>query len=100
MAIAAAAKRDSSAMKTIAVMTMVFLPATFLATVFALPVLEWENKTDVRINGFRLYWAVTVPATLLVFVVWALVTQRTWILNRVLKHRTRVAIDGLGKKDS
>lgn len=97
MAIAAAAKQDSSAMKTIAVMTMVFLPATFLATIFALPVLEWEYKKDIQIDGFQLYWAVAIPSTAVVFVVWTLVTQRSWILNKALKHRKRVV--GLGKKD-
>jgi Mg2+ and Co2+ transporter CorA len=98
MAIAAAAKRDSFAMKTIAVMTMVFLPATFLATIFSLPVLEWEYKRDIQMDGFRLYWAVTIPSTAVVFVVWALVTQRSWILDKALKRRKRV--DRLGKKNS
>ncbi|KAH8669521.1 hypothetical protein BGZ60DRAFT_407646 [Tricladium varicosporioides] len=97
MEIAAAAKRDSSAMKTIAVLTMVFLPATFLATIFALPVLEWEYKRDVQMDGFQLYWTVAIPSTAAVFFVWAMVTQRSWISNKILKHRRRV--DGLGKKD-
>ena len=98
MAIAAAAKRDSSAMKTIAVMTMVFLPATFLATIFALPVLEWNYKRDIQMDGFQLYWAMAIPSTAVVFIVWALVTQRGWILNKALKHRKRV--DGMGEKNS
>jgi hypothetical protein len=85
MEIAAAAKRDSSAMKTVAVMTMAFLPATFLAAFFALPMLEWETKSSVQMDGFMLYWIVTVPATALVFVLWVLVTQRAWILDQILK---------------
>lgn len=91
MALAAATKRDSSAMKTIAVMTMAFLPATFLAALFALPVLEWEHKRNVQFDGFQLYWAIAISTTAVVFVVWALVTQRSSILNQVSKPRKRAA---------
>lgn len=39
-AIAIATKKDGSAMKTIAVMTMAFLPATFFAALFVIPLLQ------------------------------------------------------------
>ena len=97
MAIAAATKRDSSAMKTIAFMTMAFLPATFLAAFFAFPVLEWEHKTDVQMDGLQLYWAVAIPSTAVIFVAWALVTKWGWILNEVFKHQKRA--DEPEKKD-
>jgi Mg2+ and Co2+ transporter CorA len=89
MAIADATKRDSSAMKTIAIMTMAFLPATFLATLFALPVLEWEYKTDIQLNGFQLYWVLAILSTTVIFIAWALVTQRSWILNKIFKRQKR-----------
>lgn len=38
-------------------------------------------------DGFQLYWAVAIPSTAVVFVVWSLVTQRSWILNKALRHR-------------
>jgi Mg2+ and Co2+ transporter CorA len=38
--IAQAAKDDSYAMKTVAVMTVAFLPATFFAALFAMPLLQ------------------------------------------------------------
>ncbi|PVH92047.1 hypothetical protein DM02DRAFT_663349 [Periconia macrospinosa] len=41
--IAEEAKNDSYAMKTIATMTMLFLPGTFLAAFFALPSLKWDE---------------------------------------------------------
>ncbi|KEZ42162.1 hypothetical protein SAPIO_CDS6218 [Scedosporium apiospermum] len=66
--IAAAAKRDSSAMKTVAVMTMAFLPATFLAALFALPALEWAKPVVVKMDGFVLYWITTIILTVTVFV--------------------------------
>jgi len=93
MAIAAATKRDSSAMKTIAVMTMAFLPATFLAALFAFPALEWERKIHIEMDGFGLYWAVAIPATAMVFLVWTLITERVWIVEKVFKHRKRRRVE-------
>src|ERR1700744_4598857 len=62
--IAAATKEDGAAMKTIAIMTMLFLPATFFAALFSVPSFSWGHT-------FSLYWALTVPATILVFLIWA-----------------------------
>jgi len=42
--LAKAAREDSYSMKTIAVMTMAFLPATYLAALFALPLLQWDSS--------------------------------------------------------
>lgn len=89
MEIAAAAKRDSSAMKTIAYMTMAFLPATFLAALFAVPVLEWERKTNVQMNGFLLYWIVAVLSTVFVFGLWAFVSKWSSILNNIFDYAKR-----------
>ncbi|MCJ1267883.1 hypothetical protein MMC22_007769 [Lobaria immixta] len=41
--IALASKRDSSSMKTIALMTIAFLPGTFFAALFATPLLKWDS---------------------------------------------------------
>ncbi|KAH8912437.1 hypothetical protein BR93DRAFT_963612 [Coniochaeta sp. PMI_546] len=87
--IAAASKRDSSSMKTIAVMTMAFLPATFFAALFAVPSLKWDQETVMQDN-FWVYWAFTLPATAIVFLVWYLITQQNWILaflRKTLKER-------------
>jgi Mg2+ and Co2+ transporter CorA len=64
LAVSRAAKRDSSSMKAIAVMTMAFLPATFFAALFAVPSLPAVVQEE-----FWIYWVVAVPATVLVFVV-------------------------------
>ncbi|KAI0465631.1 hypothetical protein F4859DRAFT_500275 [Xylaria cf. heliscus] len=77
--IAEQAKRDSSAMKTITIITMAFLPATFFATLFALPTLDWEG-TSIVTSKFWIYWAFTLPTTALVFLLWALLTNRTQIV--------------------
>ncbi|KAK3305224.1 uncharacterized protein B0T15DRAFT_502366 [Chaetomium strumarium] len=78
IALAAAAKHDSSSMKTIAVMTMAFLPATFFAALFAVPSLQWDQSTVVQDN-FWVYWAFTAPTTVLVFLIWLLATKRPWL---------------------
>ncbi|KAL8911137.1 MAG: hypothetical protein Q9171_003628 [Xanthocarpia ochracea] len=66
-------RRDSDAMKTIAALTMVFLPATFVATLFGMVFFTVESGPG---SGFRvnsLWWvylAVTIPLTMLTVGVW------------------------------
>lgn len=74
--IARAARDDSSAMRTIALMTMIFLPATFYAALFDQPTLNWEpTRPGVIQDGFALYWALTVPSTLVVL-------ATSWVMHR------------------
>ncbi|KAK3365598.1 hypothetical protein B0T24DRAFT_393263 [Lasiosphaeria ovina] len=76
------AKEDSSSMKTVAIMTMAFLPATFFAALFAMPTLQWDTSQVVQDN-FWVYLAFTLPSTALVFVIWGVVTQRQAIKDLV-----------------
>ena len=71
--IAAASRRDSSAMKTIAVVTMVFLPGTYVSALFAVPLFRWDappGQPVVVQDRFWYYWAVTVPLTVAVLLLW------------------------------
>jgi hypothetical protein len=79
--ISEATKQDSMAMKTIAAVTMFFLPGTFTASVFAMPFFKADGRFSVS-KWFGLYVAVTVPLTVLVVVIW-LVWHR--ILSRGLQ---------------
>lgn len=67
-------KRDSTSMKAIAAVTMCFLPATFVASMFSMPIFDWDADNnrgeDVVNRRFWVYWAVTVPLTVLTVVVW------------------------------
>ncbi|KAI1804454.1 glycoside hydrolase family 31 protein [Daldinia bambusicola] len=77
--IAEAARRDSSSMRTVAIMTMAFLPATFFAALFALPSLDWHAGSAagvVQNPGFWVYWAFTLPSTAVVFGLWLLLDRR------------------------
>jgi len=58
-------------MKTIAVLTMAFLPATFFAAFVSIPSLGWAGS-----DKFALFWACTLPVTAATFMLWAGITQR------------------------
>jgi Mg2+ and Co2+ transporter CorA len=81
--LAEATKQDSSTMKTIAVMTMAFLPATFFAALFAVPSLQWDKPRVIGSN-FWIYLAFALPSTALVFLVWLLVMNWKLIAKRFI----------------
>lgn len=58
--------QDSTSMKTIAFITMAFLPGTFLASMFAMPVFPHDHIE----KAFWLYWAICIPLTAIVFLIW------------------------------
>ena len=79
-------------MRTLAIVTMVFLPGTFVAAVFALPALGGggdnnlsQSDAQIAIPGFALYWAVSIPTTVL--------TLCVWIVWESFQHRQRQELD-------
>jgi len=56
-------------MKTIAIMTMIFLPPTFFATLFAMPLLRWDGPKVIQ-PAFGIYWAASLPTTAAVLLIW------------------------------
>jgi len=72
--IAAATRKDSSAMKTIAILTIIFLPGTFIAALFSTGLFTFtEPSSDSIVSPeFWVYWAVALPVTILVLLIWAL----------------------------
>ncbi|KAM5358672.1 hypothetical protein ACJZ2D_015095 [Fusarium nematophilum] len=74
--IALSSHRDASSMKTLAVVTMLFLPGSFVAAIFSTDLFDWQSVESSGSIGvpstprFRLYWAVTVPLTVIVFVLY------------------------------
>lgn len=58
--IAAESKRESTAMKTVAAVTTVFLPGTFAASLFSTPLFHWDKQfrvwggfTDLDLLGYH-----------------------------------------------
>ncbi|KAI0411558.1 hypothetical protein F5X98DRAFT_357031 [Xylaria grammica] len=88
--IAEAAKRDTASMKTIAVMTMAFLPGTFFAALFSLPSLRWD-QADVVTDRFWVYWVFTLPVTAFVFLIWMVLSYDDGF---------RTALDGYQRRKS
>lgn len=66
-----AAKSDSAAMRTIAFVTLTFLPPTFICAVFSMSFFthtadgRWTLSTE-----FWIYWAIAVPATIATALLW------------------------------
>lgn len=78
--LAQAARQDSAAMKTIAILTMAFLPATFLSTLLSMPSLNWDQR-----KHFVVYWMLAIPLTVATFILWAIVIHHQlvgkWVLT-------------------
>ncbi|KAK2750779.1 hypothetical protein FQN55_001789 [Onygenales sp. PD_40] len=77
--IANTTKDDSRAMRTIAVMSIAFLPGTFVSSFFSMDMFNWQAAKDEAVlsSRFYIYWAVAVPLTLVVFIVWFLWLRST-----------------------
>ncbi|KAI0023325.1 hypothetical protein F4780DRAFT_75757 [Xylariomycetidae sp. FL0641] len=58
-------RRDSERMKSIAVLTMIFLPATFVATIFSMGIFDWKGEGGRMMTVSPYIW-VYVVATVLV----------------------------------
>ncbi|KAI1370130.1 hypothetical protein F4677DRAFT_384350 [Hypoxylon crocopeplum] len=95
--IAGATKKDSSDMKVIAIMTMAFLPATFFAALFDIPTLAWD-QLNVITHNFWVYWAFTVPTTLLVFFTWDVLNE--WRMYKWLGNLSLSRENGKPSKNS
>ncbi|KAL4998899.1 hypothetical protein BDV10DRAFT_165999 [Aspergillus recurvatus] len=69
------ARTDSNMMKTVAVVSMVYLPGTFVSGLFGTNFFSFQadpGNTWLMANEFWLYWAVTLPLTLATVVIWAI----------------------------
>jgi len=60
--IVAQTKRDNTVMKVIAVLSALFLPGTFIATLFSVPVFNWDQENPIGPH-FKTYWYFTAPIT-------------------------------------
>ena len=74
-------------MKTLAAVTVAFLPSTFVATFFSMPVFQWDfdKKTSFMVSGhFWVFWVISLPLTLLTLALW-------YAWTRLHIHRHHVA---------
>ncbi|TFB05624.1 hypothetical protein CCMA1212_002027 [Trichoderma ghanense] len=92
---AVASKQDSSAMKIIALLTTFFLPGTFIASFFAMPLFDWSEPTLSRVANrhFWVYWAVTGPLTVTIMA--GVMAWAVWH-NRYVERLQSRARDSVG----
>lgn len=64
-------------MKTLAIVTMVFLPGSFISALFSTSMFDWDsvdptsNSIGVKtMPQFGLYWAITIPLTFVTFLLY------------------------------
>ncbi len=96
--IAHASYRDSSSMKTLAIVTMFFLPGNFVSAMFSMPMFEWAKADPASssigvglLPQFGLYWVITLPLTLATFCLYF-----TWLLH--LKRARKREFDIIARK--
>ncbi|KAG6365675.1 hypothetical protein INS49_007286 [Diaporthe citri] len=77
-AIAEATQADSKRMRSISTLTMVFLPATFVATVFSMTLFNWSPEQDQEVMSpwFWVYAVITIALTLLTWGAWLFYNRR------------------------
>ncbi|ETS78910.1 hypothetical protein PFICI_08763 [Pestalotiopsis fici W106-1] len=97
-----AAKIDSAAMKTISLLTLAFLPPTFICAIFSMSFFNYDSEGGWTVsNQFWMYWAFAVPLTLLTSIVcykWQDITEfidrfrRQQVQEKVIQEKDRTAI--------
>ncbi|KAK8101340.1 hypothetical protein PG999_011714 [Apiospora kogelbergensis] len=95
VAIGKAAKEDSAAMKTIATLTLIFLPPTFISSVFSMSFFKFDTDTGWTMsNNFWIYWVWAIPMTLITSALWYYWQKQT------TPEQSQVAEDGRRKRRS
>lgn len=85
-------------MKTLAAVTVVFIPSTFVAALFSMPLFQWDTQTvghSVVSRQFWMYWAVSIPLTFVTLTLWF-----AWMRKQERRHRAREleSIEGLDRE--
>ncbi|KAK0935884.1 hypothetical protein LTR29_012506 [Friedmanniomyces endolithicus] len=76
-------KQDSAAMKAISVLGLVFLPGTFVSAIFSMSFFHYSASSPSSAEtwtvsaNFWVYWATTIPLTMLTVLIWYLWHRRT-----------------------
>ncbi|KAM7192593.1 hypothetical protein V8F20_008802 [Naviculisporaceae sp. PSN 640] len=92
--------QDSSSMKMLALVAMFFLPGSFVAALFSAPLFEWDGSGTGAAGGgwnaglavatkpgFKLFWAVAVPLTVVTFVLYGM---WIWLQKKRMRRRLNV----------
>lgn len=67
----------ANSMKILAIVTVLFLPATFVASLFSINMFDWHLADGETVSHqFWIYWVVTVPLTIVIIVAFGLITSK------------------------
>lgn len=62
---------DSTALKTLAFVTFVFLPPTFISSIFSMSFFKFDDGGNFSMSGeFWIYWAFALPTTIVSTLIW------------------------------
>jgi Mg2+ and Co2+ transporter CorA len=90
--LATAIKLDSSSMKSLAVVSVMFLLGTFVASFFSMPLLQVRNNTLDFSSKIWLYWATTIPLTVITMLSWYMWICRKRMLIRRASRQPRATV--------
>ncbi|KAN0095108.1 hypothetical protein V8E51_015819 [Hyaloscypha variabilis] len=88
--IVAQTKRDNAVMKVIAVLSALLLPGTFIATLFSVPVFNWDQENPIGPH-FKTYWYFTAPITTVLVVGFSAWFLKMWYDDN-LEEKRRIYI--------
>lgn len=85
-------------MKTLAVVTMFFLPGSFISALFSTPLFDWDSVdmsdwSKIHVGTapqFVLYWLVTVPLTVVTFILYFMWLRRQRKKREVMREEHEV----------
>lgn len=97
--IAEATLSESASMRTIAILTMVFLPGTAVASFFSMAMFNWsaDSGSDLASRWLWIYFVVAVPLTCAVLGVWMVYSRR--MSRRVLRNLVGANTDATPLRD-
>ncbi|KAL9620361.1 MAG: hypothetical protein Q9160_005061 [Pyrenula sp. 1 TL-2023] len=90
--VATASQRDSSSMKALAAVTVLFLPGKSIASLFSMSMFDWKDEQQIVSKKFWIYWIITIPLTLLTVTSWLIWDHRRTVLARI---KDKEALKGL-----
>ncbi|KAB8230256.1 uncharacterized protein BDW43DRAFT_285959 [Aspergillus alliaceus] len=72
-------KRDNNAMRAIAILSLIYVPGTYAATLLSMDVFIWRDSdgTLKLSTSIWIYWAIALPLTIATFVCIARFTEKT-----------------------
>lgn len=83
-------RQDSAAMKTIAILTLTFLPGTAVASFFSMNMFSWSPPPGEVVSPYLwIFFVTTIPLTGLVYLAW------WWYFRVSQKHYARRHEEGL-----